>query len=226
MQNDYNLDVYTATVISGDPPAIQLYDEAVQSARDHLRSLQSSLSKNKQIWDKDDVPHAVANLLCNELFSLIREREEKLRVLEDTTTASTTVEKDTAYSAVNGEQLGEVIALQLHGTISTTMSRKLLGVLHEEFEEHGHQTPVSSVAQRHGLQLIADAAALQALCRETILEKHPECLEQYKQGGKHVMKMKKFLVGKAMAHSRGNAHPERLHEALEEVLEELAPGVE
>ena len=106
------------------------------------------------------------------------------------------------------------------------MSRKLLGVLHEEYEERGQQTPVCDVAQRHGLQLIADAETLQALCRETILENHPECLEQYKQGGKHVMKMKKFLVGKAMAHSRGNAHPERLHEALEEVLEELAPGVE
>jgi Asp-tRNA(Asn)/Glu-tRNA(Gln) amidotransferase B subunit len=37
--------------------------------------------------------------------------------------------------------------------------------------------------------------------------------------------MIKLFTGKAMAASRGNAHPERLREALLEVLEEVAPGV-
>ena len=141
----------------------------------------------------------------------------------DDTSSSHTKDASHRYSAVSGQQLGDVVALQLQGTISTTMSRKLLGVLYHDPAAQGR--PPSEVAEQHGLQLIADAEALRAICRET-LQQHPESLEQYQKGGKHVTKMNKFLVGKAMAHSRGNAHPERLREALEEVLEELAPGVD
>jgi Asp-tRNA(Asn)/Glu-tRNA(Gln) amidotransferase B subunit len=38
--------------------------------------------------------------------------------------------------------------------------------------------------------------------------------------------MKKFFAGKAMSHSRGNAHPELLQDMLEETLEKLAPNVD
>jgi len=218
LQQDYGLDAYTASVIAGDPPAIRIYDEAVQAAHDNLLLLLSSRdsSTSESLLSKD-VPNTVANLLCNELFYHIRDEEERRREME----GGYDVRGDVPYSTVNGQQLGEVAALQLHGTISTTMSRKLLYILYHE--EHGRKP--SQVAKERGLQLIEDSQTLRTICRETI-DQHPDSLEQYKKGGKHVIKMKKFLVGKSMAHSRGNAHPERLHEALEEVLEELAPGVE
>lgn len=225
LQQDYQLDAYTASVIASDPPAIRLYDEAVQAAKDNLQKASSTGNNDSSNLESNtkekEVPSAVANLLCNELFSLIREELERRRELE--AYGATTTNANTGYSAVSGKQLGDVVALQLEGTISTTMSRKLLGVLFKEESEHNRDPSV--VADERGWQLISDAEALQEMCRET-LRQHPESLEQYQQGGKHVMKMKKFLVGKAMAHSQGNAHPERLHEALEAVLEEVAPGVE
>jgi Asp-tRNA(Asn)/Glu-tRNA(Gln) amidotransferase B subunit len=65
------------------------------------------------------------------------------------------------------------------------------------------------------------------LCRETI-NNSPKEMERYKLGGKFAKKITKFLLGKAMGTSRGNAHPERLQEALVEILEEIqvAPSSE
>lgn len=212
LQDDYNLDAYTASVIASDPPAIRIFDEAVKAANDSLIASDNTTSE----VSLKDVPTTIANLLCNELFSLIREDEEERR--SDEIESFDT--KDVPYSTVDGQQLGEIVALQLNGTMSATMSKKLVGILYHE--EHGRRP--SQVAQERGLQLISDMEALRNICRD-IIDLNPESLEQYKKGGKHVIKMKKFLVGKSMAHSHGNAHPERLHDALEDVLEELAPGV-
>jgi aspartyl-tRNA(Asn)/glutamyl-tRNA(Gln) amidotransferase subunit B len=160
--------------------------------------------------------------LCNDLFSLIREDEERRRdaVGEVASTASGKT-ASTDYSNVTGPQLGELISLLWQGTISTTMAKKLLTLLYHQ-EVGG--IPLE-VAKKHGLQLISDPVALQQLCRATT-EEYPDQLGQYRKGGKNVSKVKKFLVGKAMASSQGNAHPERLHEALDYVLEEVAPGVQ
>jgi len=46
-------------------------------------------------------------------------------------------------------------------------------------------------------------------------------LEQYKLGGKKVWKIEKFFVGKIMGASKGNAHPERMKEALSVVLSKV-----
>ena len=205
----YKLDDYTATVIAGDPPAIRIYDDAVQAAKHSLPNDESNNLK--------DVPIFVANLLCNELFSLIRGEEESRRETEEENIKS----NEHRYSTVSGKQLGELAALQITGTISATMAKRLLHILFHE--EVGRQP--EKVAKERGLELISDVERLRTICREAI-DQHPDTLQKYKKGGKHVTKMKKLLVGKAMAHSQGNAHPERIHEALEDVLQELAPGIQ
>jgi aspartyl-tRNA(Asn)/glutamyl-tRNA(Gln) amidotransferase subunit B len=212
LKRDYCVDNYTASVIAGDPPAIRIYDDAVETVRKQVPGL-----GNDTIITK-----TVANFLCNDLFSLIREDEERRR--DGAGDLSYTAWDNAAsmdYSIVTGSQLGALIALLLQGTISTTMAKKLLVLLYHE-EVGGIP---SEVAKKHGLQLISDTVELRRLCRAT-MEDYPDQLDQYRKGGKHVFKMKKFLVGKAMASSQGNAHPERLHEALDDVLEEVAPGVQ
>ncbi|CAB9518886.1 Aspartyl/glutamyl-tRNA(Asn/Gln) amidotransferase subunit B [Seminavis robusta] len=208
LAQEYQLDEYTARVIAGDPPAIRICDQAVATAQTALLPDDNSSSR--------EIAQTVAKFLCNDLFALIRDEEGRRRAYE-----GAVADNNGEYSNITGPQLGEIVVLLLNGTISTTMAKKLLALLYQE--ELG-QSP-SEVAKRHGLQLISDHQTLERLCHET-LEQNPEQLEQYRRGGKHVAKMKKFLVGKAMSHSRGNAHPERLHEALEVVLEEVAPGVQ
>lgn len=201
---DYGLSDYVASVLAGDPPSIALYDEAVKVAR------QIVSDDHRKI-----VPNAVAKFLCNDLFSLIREQSEKDHAQFGDDNSQTT------YSTVDGQQLGELVGLQLEGSISSTMAAKILAVL---FKEEIGRNP-SDVANERGYKLISDPEVLRDICRETI-SNFPKQLDDYKKGGKFVQKMKKFFVGKAMALSKGNAHPERLHEALGDVLLQLAPGVE
>eukprot|EP00980_Cylindrotheca_fusiformis_P015061 scaffold4157_cov136-Cylindrotheca_fusiformis.AAC.11 len=204
LQKEYRLSAYLAGVVTGDPTAIQFFDIAVQEARRHLND-------DTQL---QAVPEAVANLLINELFALKRENDSKIK-------ETLGVENPTEFSKISGEQLGEIVALLLEERISATMAKQLLKVLHDEEIGKG----VRQVAEERGFKLVTDREELAKICYD-VVSSNPEEMERYRMGGKYATKIKKFLLGKAMAASRGNAHPERLNEVLAEVLEEVAPDVD
>mmetsp|Transcript_30321 Transcript_30321/g.50374 ORF Transcript_30321/g.50374 Transcript_30321/m.50374 type:complete len:632 (-) Transcript_30321:224-2119(-) len=209
LKTSYGLSDYMASVLTGDPPAIELFDTAVHHAN---RQLTMDRERKK-------VPETVANLLCNELFALVRELEMQ-RLIEEGILDGTG-ETSVRFSRVDGNQLGEVVALVLEGSISNTMAKQLLRVLYEESNEL-KQFSAREVAQKRGFQLISDSVELAKIAHRVIAE-NPEEMERYKLGGKFARKITKFLLGKSMAASQGNAHPERLNEVLVEVLEEIAP---
>ena len=204
---DYNLSEYLANVVTGDLPAIKLLDDAIKVARSGL----------DETYHKR-VPDAVANFLCNELFALVREsqNQQKHELSQDGDDSSAK-----SYSVISGTQLGELIVMMLKGDISNTMAKQILQILYNEESDKAPQ----AVATERGFQLIKDEDHLAQFCRQAI-DNNPKELEKYKQGGKFARKMIKFFVGKSMAASKGNAHPERLNEVLHEVLDEVAPGVE
>jgi len=193
LQTAYKLSEYLAGVLTGDPPAIKLFDQAVDEAT-------SQLDNDKQI---KRIPGAVANLLCNELFALVRDDAG-----DD--------EASVKHSKVDGRQLGEVAALFVEGTISNTMAKQLLNVLYKE--EVG-KLP-RDVAQERGFELMTNREELKQLCLQ-VIDESPKEMERYQLGEKYARKITKYLLGKAMSKSRGNAHPERLREVLEEVLEDV-----
>lgn len=199
LMNEYGLSEDMALVITGDPPAVGMYEEAIAMARTSLNGTPKRLNET------------VANWLCNDVFALVKESVE--------------AEEDYSVenSRINGAQLGELVALISEGTISTTMAKKILAVLNTDDDNEYGKSP-RQVAEERNWKLISDMEILQDMC-EQVIEAHPQQLEQYKKGGKHVRKMKKFFLGKTMAHSKGNAQPELLNDALEEVLERTAPGI-
>jgi aspartyl-tRNA(Asn)/glutamyl-tRNA(Gln) amidotransferase subunit B len=202
---EYNLSEYLANVVTGDLPAIKLLDDAIEAA---------CQSMDEQHYKR--IPDAVANFLCNEVFALVRERQNEQK--HDGTDGDDSAK---SYSVISGTQLGELVVLKEEGNISNTMAKQILQILYNE--EPG-KSP-RQIADERGFRLITDKDTLAQFCRQAI-EANPAELEKYKQGGKFARKMIKFFVGKSMAASRGNAHPERLSEVLEEVLGEIAPGVE
>ena len=201
LEKDYRLGDYTARVLTGDPPSIQLFDQAVSTA---LSQLEEKHAKK--------VPESVANLLCNELFALVREHETGSAIAE-----MESGEASVKHSKVNGEQLGTIAALAVEGTISNTMAKKLLKILYSE--EQGSDPRI--VANDRGFKLITDADELEQICRQ-VIDENPEELERYKLGGKFAVKITKFLLGKAMQKSQMNAHPERLGELMTDMLEKVA----
>ena len=204
LKDEYDLSDYLTGVLTSDPPAIKMFDEAVQSARDHV---------GEKIHNR--VPEAVANFLSNELFSLVRDSESQKNQEETDSVGSM------QHSTVNGQQLGELVALVLEGEISNTMAKQILNILYNE--EQG-KSP-REVAGDRGFKLITDPEELAKICREVITG-NPEELERYKMGGKFARKITKLFIGKAMAASQANAHPERLNEVLRDVLDEVAPDVD
>jgi aspartyl-tRNA(Asn)/glutamyl-tRNA(Gln) amidotransferase subunit B len=207
LQAEYGLSDYLASVLTGDPPAIRMFDVAVAEARSQLVGEKIMATA---------VPETVANLLCNELFALVRGPQQKS--VEELLLGG---EASVKYSKVNAEQLGEVAALLLEGSISNTMAKQLLKMLYNNEEEQHGKKP-RQVAKARGFELITNSEELAKLCHD-VIEECPEEMVRYKLGGKFARKITKFLLGKAMASSRGNAHPERLNEILLEVLEEVAP---
>jgi aspartyl-tRNA(Asn)/glutamyl-tRNA(Gln) amidotransferase subunit B len=188
LQKEYGLSQDVALVITGDPPAVAMYELAVATCGEKLAV-------------------TVANWLCNDLFALVKENEGEHCI-------------SVQYSRVNGTQLGELVAIMDEGSVSTTMGKKILACMyHEDIGKSPRQ-----IADERGWKVISNLDELRTIC-EQVIEQHQDQLEQYKQGGKYVRKMKKFFAGKAMAHSRGNAHPELLQDMLEETLEKLAPNV-
>lgn len=210
LQNEYGLSPYLANVLTGDPPAIGMFDEAIGEAN---RQLEESNDRTK-----NQVPEVVANLLCNELFGLVREHEMQHLIEEGLEGGESSVR----YSKVTGSQLGEVVALLQEGTISNTMAKQLLKILYSTEEDHASPR---DVAKKRGFQLITDPDELAMLCSE-VIDGSPDEMERYKLGGKYATKITKFLLGKAMAASKGNAHPERLNEVLAEVLQQVAPPLD
>ena len=188
LQKQYGLTQDVALVITGDPPAVAMYELAVATCGEKLAV-------------------TVANWLCNDLFALVKENEGEHYISVE-------------YSRVNGAQLGELVAMMDEGSVSTTMGKKILACM---YHEDVGKSP-RRIAEERGWKVISSLDELRTIC-EQVIQQHEDQLEQYKQGGKYVRKMKKFFAGKAMAHSGGNAHPELLQDMLNETLEKLAPNV-
>lgn len=201
LMEDYSLSEDVALVITGDPPAVTMYELAVSTA-------------SQSLCDTPTVPPkklatTVANWLCNDIFGLVKEN------------APGESDASVQDSRITARQLGELVAIVMDGFVSTTTGKKILSVMyHEEIGKAPRD-----IAEERGWQVITNLEGLRQICRD-VIQQHDDQLQQYKLGGKHVRKMKKFFAGKTMAHSGGNAHPELLNDMLEEVLEELAPNVQ
>jgi len=218
LMKDYGISESLALIITADRPAIAFFEEATKICLTEI--------------DKSDVNHThvstnIANWLCNDLFSLIKDgatnRIESVEDEEDDDSASLNHPISVQFSKVSSSKLGSLVALVLSDVLSTTQAKKILGIM---YQDDLLSSPLE-IAQSNGWKLITDLDELQILCRNVILNpENQKQLEQYKKGGKHVRKMTKFYTGKIMAESKGNAHPEILNEALMKVLDDIAPNME
>lgn len=214
LMDDHGLTEDVANVISEDPPAIALFEQTVQTARNELLSLENTESNTAEL-----LPTLAANWLCNDLFALVKKSaaakgEGKIDNDEGQLSNHISVE----CSTVDGKRLGVLVAMVASGTLTSSMAKKILTVM---YEDDLHSCP-NDIAEANGWRVISDMDALIDICESVVLNpKNALQLEQYKLGGKKVWKIEKFFMGKIMAASKGNAHPELTKEALARVMEKL-----
>jgi aspartyl-tRNA(Asn)/glutamyl-tRNA(Gln) amidotransferase subunit B len=220
LSNVYGLNDEVISVITGDPPAIALLDESVDVAKKEVQV--HNLNDDDNIFSS--IPTLTANLLCNDLFALVK--RSALEGIDSTQSESNDDDLQSSlnhpisvdFSTVDGKRLGSLVAMLVNGSITSAMAKKILAIM---FKDDLTSTP-QQIAQANNFQVIADLDKLMVLCESVVLDpKNAKQLEQYKEGGKNVWKIEKFFVGKIMAQSGGNAHPEKMKEALSLVLEKV-----
>ena len=223
----YSLVESVAALIANDPPAIEFFEGAVSAARAELEADAISLQHDEvggssQVAEDDIsvVSSLVANYLCNDLYALIKKSAvEGLSSSsndEDEKRAALLNSISVEQSTVNDKRLGSLIAMIVRGTITTSMAKKILTIMYND----DITTYPADIAMANGWEVISNMDILTQLCENVVYDpKNSKQLEQYKLGGKNTWKIEKFFVGKIMAQSEGNAHPEKMKKALACVLE-------
>eukprot|EP00984_Skeletonema_dohrnii_P028599 scaffold18653_cov142-Skeletonema_dohrnii-CCMP3373.AAC.1 len=208
---EYGLGESVAVLIASDPPAIVLFEDAVSVAK-------AELGQEDNGDDSVDVSALVANFLCNDLYALIKKSaiEEAGDDEDKRATLLNSISVD--RSTVDSQRLGLLIAMISNGTLTTSMAKKILTIMYKD----DLTSSPGDIATSNGWEVISDMDVLVQLCTDVVHDpKNTKQLEQYKQGGKNTWKIEKFFVGKVMAQSNGNAHPEKMKEALASVLEKV-----
>lgn len=196
LMKEYSLSEDVALVLTSSHPKVVTFYEETVSF-----TAQQQRHETKD--DKNKIALMVANWLCNDVIALMKEHN------------------DSECPRITPTQLGSLIVMILEEVVSTTMAKNILQLL---YIGDIHQTP-AQIASDKGWKLITDTSELEILCHE-IISQHPKQLDQYCQGGKYIRKMEKFFLGKIMAHTRGNAHPQKLNEALLTVLHNIKSNKE
>ena len=73
---------------------------------------------------------------------------------------------------------------------------------------------VDEIIAKRGLKQITDSSAIEALVAE-VIERHPEQVQQYRDGNQKVLG---FFVGQVMKASQGKANPQQVNETLRRLL--------
>ena len=136
-------------------------------------------------------PKTASNLLMSEIARILNEKEQEPESIPFT-----------------GKELGELVELIDKGTISSSISKK---VLEEIFENP--KSPKEIVEEKGWVQ-ISDEGAMKEVVMK-ILEANPGSVSDYKAGKDRALG---FLVGQAMKETKGKANPQLLNKLF---LEEL-----
>ena len=226
LSKDYGLSDEVIGVIISDTPAIALLDHAVNAAKKEVHRIMGSVEGNDEPGHRmDSIPTLAANLLCNDLFALVKRsalegiESSSLGDDEDDLQSALNHPISVEFSKVNGERLGALVSMLVDESITASMAKKILAIMYNDDLIAAPQ----QIAEVNKFRVIADMDELVALCESVVLDqKNAKQLEQYRLGGKNTWKIEKFFVGKIMANSGGNAHPEKMKEALALVLKQVS----
>ena len=130
-------------------------------------------------------PKTASNLMMSEIARILNEREEEPEQIP-----------------FSGKELGELVELIDKGTISSSISKK---VLEELFENP--KSP-SKIIEEKGWVQISDEGAIQEVVAK-ILQANPQSIADYKAGKDRALG---FLVGQAMKETKGKANPQMLNQ--------------
>jgi aspartyl-tRNA(Asn)/glutamyl-tRNA(Gln) amidotransferase subunit B len=139
-----------------------------------------------------DVPHKLANWMCNEVPAALRQAGRDLR-----------------DSALTPQALGELVTLRHRGVLSQPRAKQLLPLL---LDRAGRPQPI---ARARGWLGELDIA-IQRDVVSRVLAAHPGPVRRYRAGRHGVLG---FLVGQVLQEAQGQGDPERWKQLLRQALD-------
>eukprot|EP00592_Proboscia_alata_P015836 CAMPEP_0194395658 /NCGR_PEP_ID=MMETSP0174-20130528/124545_1 /TAXON_ID=216777 /ORGANISM="Proboscia alata, Strain PI-D3" /LENGTH=730 /DNA_ID=CAMNT_0039191617 /DNA_START=65 /DNA_END=2258 /DNA_ORIENTATION=- len=212
---------------SDGTPAIGYFERAVRCAEAELQSSTTSDTVDTAPPKRSKVAPVVSKWLCNDLFGMVKKQQPSSANPNDPTGASGMDQQSIqaisiADSTVSPEQLGSLVSMILSNTISTRAGKNILSLMFDDNDTVGSAAKSLSprdIADANGWKLVTDQIVLRNIC-ETVMRdpQNTKQLTQYRQGKMKKHRIVKYLLGKAMSESQGNAQPMLLEEILTDVL--------
>lgn len=113
-------------------------------------------------------------------------------------------------------KLGELMALILNETVSSTKGNKILEIILKEYQ----LVNPSKIIESFGWIIIKNPIELADLCWNIVLSPSDSLLvNRYRKDGTTIIKIIDHFIGKLINFSNGNAHPRLLKNVLNRVLE-------
>lgn len=136
-------------------------------------------------------PTSSFNWIMGDLQSLLKENKK-------------TIEE----SSISPKDLSDLMKYVSSGKVSLSLARQILKIMWDT------QATPENIIKEKGFEQISDEKTLKTMIQK-ILAKHPQQMEEYKQGK---LKLFGFFIGQVMQQTKGQANPQTLKTLLKEEL--------
>ena len=215
LMGDYGLSLYDAEVLVDEPGAAEYFD-AVLLGLSQYEVGGAGPADGQKVWAEDGKKLAklVLNWVTNELLG-------RMRVLGLTFGELIDGAHPVYGSALCPAEMARFVQAVHDRKISGKIGKSALDVVFECSEDGGTGTTEAQapmrVVERKGWIVISDSREVEKLCRSVVENPaHAAQLEQFRSGEKP--KLKGFFIGQVMKLSKGQADPQAVGKALDDIL--------
>ncbi len=184
--DQYNLTSEAAEALTSDKNLAD-YTEQV------ISELRAWIEANGDDWErqKKKLAKSATNWMVGELFKHLRENNQTINDIY-----------------ITPENFAQLISLVYQEKINSSAGQKILEYM---YKKGGDPTEIMKNLE---LEQVDDTEKLKKIIQE-IIDKHPEQVDQYRQGKAKVLQ---FFVGQTMATTGGKANPKKVQKILQELL--------
>lgn len=193
--DEYGFSYADSKILTDNKEWANFTEQTMSELIDWLYSLPEIQGDTDEIKEnkKQKIARLAGGWLTSKLMGMLKERKKNIT--------------DIAFSA---ENFAELISMVYAGRVNSTNAQKIL----IEMVEATTDLDPSHIMEEKGYGQISDTGALQKIV-DSVIEAHPNQVEQFKSGKEPIMK---FLVGMVMKATEGSADPSVAEELLRKSL--------
>jgi len=186
---EYGLDEKTAETFVSNKDLSEYFEKVVSEFENWIK--EEEVKEKISAGERKKINKLASNYIISDIKGLLGDR--------------LFVEKD---FKITPENFAEFIKMIYKNEISSRIAKQVLKIMFETGADPSH------VIGEHGLAQVSDESEIEVVIKQ-VLSENPKAVEDYKKGK---LTSFQFLIGKAMAATRGKANPQTLQKVLKDAL--------